>query len=270
MRKTVNGFLGQTSTKKAKVKKRIKEEVKKAIPQIKEKIKEQMPSKEELIQRFAQEAQNQAEKELAESQYQTYLNRIGKAKTSVDAASASILSITTTINDIDNYLKIITGILDTIGGMVDLFLSIIDAIGGAINGLPASFASVGLIINLGKLLDMAAEKASGIQALVSKIPDTITYYLNKIVFENEKLQPIRIKILEAQNFIAYHYQILDTVYAKYLENSNVVGDVLEYTGIINEDTLNADTGENLPNNQGDIDNISPPLEGGQLGLATQG
>ncbi len=259
MRKIVNNFINQAQSKKNKVKRMIDSEGKKGMDDLKKRVKEGMPTKGEMIERFSKQASTAAQQQAAELGFQKYKLKINNLKTVADGFFKSVNSLQRTLNDIDQFLGVINSLLEKIEPLIEIFDNIIKILKKAIKALPAAYATVGLIVGLGQLLEMAASKVAGFAALVRQIPSSISHHLNKITQLGKRLLPIVIKINSVRNFINYNYNILETVYARYLEN-NVIGDFVSNTGLINEDSLD-DSIINLENDTGgDPNNIEPPTE----------
>ena len=259
MRKIVNNFMNQAQSKKNKVKKMIDSEGKKGMDDLKKRVKEGMPTKGEMIERFSRQASTLAQQEAAEIGFQKYKSKMDNLKTVADGFFTSVNSLQRTLNDIDQFLGVINDLLEKIEPLIEIFDNIIKILQKAIKALPAQFATVGLIVGLGQLLEMAASKVAGFASLVRQIPNSIEHFLNKIKQLGNRLHPIVMKINSVRNFINYNYDILETVYARYLEG-NVIGEFVSNTGIINEDSLD-DSIINLENDTGgNPDDIEPPTE----------
>ena len=264
MRKIVNSFLGQSEGKLIKIKKRIGVEGKKKISDIDKKIKDQVPTKDEVIKRFATPAKSTEEFKTSEQYYNKFRSKTINAQNAVRSATTSVDSLSNAVNDASNYLSVIQELIDLIEPLIEIFNSIVTTLQGAIQGIPAQFAAVGLIVGLGKLLDSIGAKVKSISALIDPnngIPKAIEFYLNKLLFENAKLNPIRTKLQKADIFVTYHLDVIDSAWAKYTLASNPPSQGTEFAdneGNINEDILGDYNEDNLDSL---LDQESPIIDG---------
>ena len=264
MRKVVNQFLAQTESQVQKIKKRVNKDTIKKTAAISKQVFEKIPKKDQLVQRFTAplctiKAQNDTE-----ITYNGIKDKMTTVHNGVKSIKRGIDMIDRQINNVQKFIDQIKSILDAIQTITDLLSTIIKTVKNAITFIPAAYANVGLIVKLGDIIKVSEGMVEAFKANIEFVPKTLDYSEEKIKKVYNTLSPPRNIVKEADNFMIYHIQVLESVYLKYNKVCNVPNtDYTDNDGIINEEAVGggeADTGQEQQNAVDDFLSADPTPE----------
>ena len=255
MQKVVDNFDENANSSRRKLKQKIKETFSKEnIKKVVNEAKKQLPSKEEIVQRLAKEGGSLAQQKLAETQVGIYrkkideiVNNIVGIRSGADFVLGTIVAAEVT----NQIMEVIGGVFETI---TSVFQGVVDTINGILKILPPQVLSGAVVQTFTSIIRKIRSKVQIYTALALRIPLQIGYHAEKLNKFRAILEPILVQIDQILDFVYYHYAILDTAYAKYLEDSNALTNTLSGNdGVIFED-------QNTPAQGGDIDNAANDVD----------
>ena len=259
MQKVVDNFDENANSQRRKLKQKIKETFSKEnIKKVVNEAKKQLPSKEEIVQRLSKEGGSLAQQKLAETQVGLYRKKIDEVANNIvgirsgaDFCLSSIVAAEAT----NQIMEVIGGVFSTI---TSVFEGVVSTLNGILKILPPQVLSGAVVQTFTSIIRKIRSKVQIYTALALRIPLQISYHSEKLSRFQEILAPILVKIDEILDFIYYHYAILDTAYAKYLEDSNSLTNTLSGNdGVIFEDQITDAQGGNI-DAANNIDDIPDP------------